>query len=103
MDWLDQFQAWEREAGRAPKRVHNEARPLDIDIIAWGGLIWKTPRLVLPHPRAHLRRFVLEPLAELLPDFVLPGQKTTVSELLRSLPPEVDFRRWMTAEELQGG
>ncbi len=103
IEWLDQFQAWEREAGRGPKRVHNEARPLDLDIIAWGRQIWDTPRLVLPHPRAHLRRFVLEPLAELLPHWVLPGQTASVAELLRMLPPEPAFRRWLTATELQRG
>ena len=101
VEWLDQFQTWERESGRTPKRVHNEARPLDLDLIAWGGLVLNSSRLILPHPRAHLRRFVLEPLAELLPDWVLPGQTASVAELLRSLPQELAFRKWMTAEELQ--
>ncbi|MGO8838604.1 MAG: 2-amino-4-hydroxy-6-hydroxymethyldihydropteridine diphosphokinase, partial [Limisphaerales bacterium] len=45
-----------------------------------------TPNLILPHPRAHLRRFVLQPLSEIAPDLILPGQVKTVSQLLAGLP-----------------
>ena len=55
---------------------------LDLDLIAWGNEVRNTPTLTLPHPRAHLRRFVLQPLSELAPDLVLPGQTQTVAELL---------------------
>ncbi|MFM8471448.1 MAG: 2-amino-4-hydroxy-6-hydroxymethyldihydropteridine diphosphokinase, partial [Limisphaerales bacterium] len=82
---LAELQALEREFGRQPKKVLNEARPLDLDLIAWGSEVRNTPTLTLPHPRAHLRRFVLEPLNELAPDFVLPGQTRTVAELLAGL------------------
>jgi 2-amino-4-hydroxy-6-hydroxymethyldihydropteridine diphosphokinase len=64
----------------------NEARPLDLDLIAFGAEVRTRPDLVVPHPRAHLRRFVLAPLAEVAPDFVLPGQTATVAELLNALP-----------------
>lgn len=90
---LAKLQAIEREFGRQPKLVLNEARPLDLDQIAWGDERRDTPELVLPHPRAHLRRFVLEPLAELAPGLVLPGQTRSVTELLAELPPDPDFRR----------
>jgi len=83
----------ESEAGRVPKKVLNEARPLDLDLIAWGGEVRGTPALALPHPRAHLRRFVLQPLAELAPDLVLPGQSRTVAGLLAGLPPDTAMRR----------
>lgn len=82
---LAELQALEREFGRRPKLVLNEARPLDLDLIAWGNEMRKTPTLTLPHPRAHLRRFVLQPLSELAPDLVLPGQTETVAQLLSSL------------------
>ena len=82
---LKKLQALEREFGRQPKRLHNEARPLDLDLIAFGGEVRNTPELVLPHPRAHLRRFVLEPLAQIAPDLVLPGQTQNVSQLLASV------------------
>jgi len=82
---LTALQALEREFGRRPKVVLNEARPLDLDLIAWGAQTCATSTLTLPHPRAHLRRFVLQPLAELAPDLVLPGQTATVEQLLREL------------------
>ena len=82
---LAKLQALEKEFGRRPKVVLNEPRPLDLDLIAFGGEVRNTPELILPHPRAHLRRFVLQPLGEVAPEFVLPGQTRTVAELLQSL------------------
>ena len=83
---LAKLQALEREFGRAPKVILNEPRPLDLDLIAFGTETRNTPELTLPHPRAHLRRFVLQPLSEIAPDLVLPGQTKTVSNLLHDLP-----------------
>jgi 2-amino-4-hydroxy-6-hydroxymethyldihydropteridine diphosphokinase len=82
---LKKLQALENEFGRVPKKVLNEARPLDLDLIAFGNETRTTPELTLPHPRAHLRQFVLQPLAEIAPDLILPGQGRAVSELLRQL------------------
>lgn len=90
---LLKLQALEREFGRLPKSVLNEARPLDLDLIVWGDEVRNQPELVLPHPRAHLREFVLRPLAELAPEFRLPGQGKTVSELLAVLEPDPAFQR----------
>ncbi|HEY3913640.1 MAG TPA: 2-amino-4-hydroxy-6-hydroxymethyldihydropteridine diphosphokinase [Verrucomicrobiae bacterium] len=73
--------------GRQPKKILNEPRMLDLDLIAFGSQIINTPALILPHPRAHLRRFVLQPLSEIAPNLILPGQKKTVQELLLTLPP----------------
>jgi len=80
------LRALEREFGRQAKKVLNEPRPLDLDLIAFGTETRHTPELVLPHPRAHLRRFVLQPLSEIAPDLILPGQSHTVSRLLAGLP-----------------
>ena len=82
---LGKLQVLEKEFGRRPKQVMNEARPLDLDLIAFGDEVRSGPELILPHPRAHLRRFVLEPLAEIAPELVLPGQKKSVRELLANL------------------
>lgn len=89
---LDKVQTLEREFGRQPKRVYNESRPLDLDLIAFGEETRRAERLTLPHPRAHLRRFVLAPLAEILPDFVLPEQTLRVAELLSRLPSDSTTR-----------
>ena len=82
---LEKLQALEKEFGRQVKKIPNEPRPLDLDLIAFGNEIRSSPDLVLPHPRAHTRRFVLQPLAEIAPDLVLPGQTRTVAQLLAGL------------------
>jgi 2-amino-4-hydroxy-6-hydroxymethyldihydropteridine diphosphokinase len=63
----------------------NEPRLLDLDLLAFGAERRATPELILPHPRARGRRFVLAPWAELAPAFVMPGQPWTVAELLAAL------------------
>jgi len=90
---LAKLQALEKALGRKPKTILNEPRPLDLDLIAFGHETRAGKTLTLPHPRAHLRRFVLQPLSELAPDFLLPGQSKTVSQLLRALPPDETMRK----------
>jgi 2-amino-4-hydroxy-6-hydroxymethyldihydropteridine diphosphokinase len=85
---LQKLRALEKEFGRPPKKVLNEPRSLDLDLIAFGTETRNSPELILPHPRAHLRRFVLQPLSEIAPDFILPGQHQTVSQLLAELLDE---------------
>lgn len=58
------------------------SRPMDIDLIFFNDEIIDTPDLTIPHPRMHLRRFVLEPLAEIMPDYRHPVMHKTVKELL---------------------
>lgn len=83
---LGKLQELEIESGRAPKQVLNEPRPLDLDLIAFGRETRHSPPLTLPHPRAHQRRFVLQPLSEIAPELILPGQSKTVLQLLAALP-----------------
>jgi 2-amino-4-hydroxy-6-hydroxymethyldihydropteridine diphosphokinase len=85
---LKKLRELEMEFGRAPKKILNEPRPLDLDLIAFGNETRNSPELILPHPRAHLRRFVLQPLSEITPELVLPGQMKTVSQLLAGLPDD---------------
>ncbi len=76
---------FEIERGRDPIRERNSPRPLDLDIIYYGNYEYDQMGLIIPHCRAHQRRFVLEPLAGLHPDLILPGQTKTVRELLAGL------------------
>ena len=90
---LIKLRGLEKEFGRAPKSVVNEPRPLDLDLIAFGNETRNSPELTLPHPRAPGRRFVLQPLSEIAPEWILPGQLKTVSQLLAELPPDETVRR----------
>jgi 2-amino-4-hydroxy-6-hydroxymethyldihydropteridine diphosphokinase len=79
---LRRLQAFEKSRGRPAERAVNAPRPLDLDILYYGSQVVNEPDLIIPHPRAAQRRFVLEPLAQIRPELVLPGQTRTVRELL---------------------
>lgn len=82
---LTQCQHYERQQGRPSIRDLNAPRVVDLDLIAYGAEIISEPDFIVPHPRATQRRFVLQPLVELLPELLLPGGKKTVSLLLHEL------------------
>jgi 2-amino-4-hydroxy-6-hydroxymethyldihydropteridine diphosphokinase len=88
LELLDRCQTIEQELGRRPKKVVNEARQLDLDIIAFHQETSNTPQLLLPHPRAHERFFVLAPLNDLCPQLVLPGHTRTISEYYEACPAD---------------
>ena len=87
------LQRLEREAGRDASVERNGPRPLDLDLLLYGDLLIDQPELVVPHPRLAERRFVLAPLADLLPDLVVPGTGRTVASLLAEAPPARVERR----------
>jgi 2-amino-4-hydroxy-6-hydroxymethyldihydropteridine diphosphokinase len=75
----------ERRAGRE-RAVRNEARPLDLDLIDYcGAVLGGEDGLVLPHPRAHGRLFVLRPLADVAPDWRHPVSLRPVTALIAAL------------------
>lgn len=78
--------ALELAAGRT-RGVRFGPRPLDIDLLLYGGLRRDDPELTLPHPRLRERRFVLAPLAEIAPDLSVSPDGATVAELLARLGP----------------
>ncbi|MEZ5303350.1 MAG: 2-amino-4-hydroxy-6-hydroxymethyldihydropteridine diphosphokinase [Verrucomicrobiales bacterium] len=75
----------EAALGRPAERSRNAPRPIDVDLLAVGEIALDHPELQLPHPRLHQRRFVLQPLAEIAPDLVLPGREESAAELLAAL------------------
>jgi 2-amino-4-hydroxy-6-hydroxymethyldihydropteridine diphosphokinase len=81
----DAISSIERAAGRIRAKERNLPRPLDIDVIYFGNTVCSEP-LQVPHPRWAIRRFVVQPLCDLRPDLVLPGEQRTVREVLFSLP-----------------
>lgn len=83
----------EAEFGRV-RTTTNAPRTLDLDLLLWGQEVRSTPDLILPHPRMHLRRFVLQPLAEIAADWVVPSQSATVAECLARLPDQEPLRLW---------
>jgi 2-amino-4-hydroxy-6-hydroxymethyldihydropteridine diphosphokinase len=84
---LAALQAIEAEAGRV-RSERNAARTLDLDIIAIDQMVRAAPDPVLPHPRAHLRAFVLVPLLDVATGWIHPVAGAGVAELLRRLPDQ---------------
>jgi 2-amino-4-hydroxy-6-hydroxymethyldihydropteridine diphosphokinase len=82
---LRNLKAVEGSLGRPGDHARNVSRSIDIDLLYAGDIKIDDERLHLPHPRMHLRRFVLAPLAEIRPDLVLPNQTKTVGQLLANL------------------
>ena len=72
----------------------NVSRRIDIDLLYADELRVENERLQLPHPRLHLRRFVLQPLADIRPELVLPGQTKPVRELLAQLKDSATVTRF---------
>lgn len=85
-------QETERSLGRDPD-CRNTSRTIDLDLLFYGQRVMDTPRLTIPHPRLHQRRFVLAPMAELAPDWVHPQQHQTVQALLDNLTDSQHVRK----------
>jgi 2-amino-4-hydroxy-6-hydroxymethyldihydropteridine diphosphokinase len=81
----------ELEAAFGRRRAaENGPRTLDLDLIAFGRAVIDTPALVVPHPRAHLRRFVMGPLAEIRPAWRHPTVGETAADLAAAAPVGLD-------------
>jgi 2-amino-4-hydroxy-6-hydroxymethyldihydropteridine diphosphokinase len=82
---LEHLLALEVERGRVRSSAGPEPRTLDLDLILYGPMLVNQPELVIPHARFHERAFVLEPLAELVPDWIDPRSGKSIGELARAL------------------
>lgn len=97
LELLAQTRAIEKQLGRTRGAERNTPRTIDIDLLYLGNDIFEDAELTLPHPRIGERRFVLQPLADIRPELVLPGKSQSVSEILQAIntdePGLVVFRK----------
>lgn len=92
---IEQFIGIEEALGRERNHPKNVSRTIDIDLLYCGVQQIGNERLQLPHPRMHLRNFVLQPLADIRSELVLPGQTKTVHELFEKLEEPGDAVRFV--------
>src|SRR5438309_5247985 len=85
LELLKSLREIEKTLGRAPDHPHNVSRKIDLDLLYFGDISMDSDELQLPHPRMHLRKFVLQPVADIGSNLILPGQSKTVRELLAKL------------------
>lgn len=78
----------EEDHGRVRRGDRFAPRTMDIDVLYAGDLVSSSERLTLPHPRWASRRFVVQPLADVRPDLVVPGMTHAVRDWLQQLPVE---------------
>lgn len=85
---LSQILNIEKELGRVRGNMKDgyESREIDIDILLYDNLVHESEILSIPHPRMHLRKFVLEPLMEIAPNIVHPLFGKTIKELYKICP-----------------
>ena len=82
---LKHLRAIEVDLGRPNAHLHHAPRTVDLDILYADDVVLDHPDLILPHPRMTQRRFVLQPLADIRPDLILPLQERSIAALLAAL------------------
>ena len=80
------FQKTEQNFGRPQDHGRWEPRVLDLDLLFYDDMILNSPELTIPHPLLHQRRFALEPMNEIAPDWIHPILNKTIRSLLKELP-----------------
>lgn len=98
LELLDSCQSIEQELGRV-RTIRFGPRTLDVDIVLYGAERIEEDRLTVPHPRMQERSFVLLPLQELNPEFVVPEWNKTINALVTELPPKDLEEIWKYAPE----
>ena len=82
----------EHKFGRRRRSV-NEARVIDLDLIDYSNKILRNKEIIVPHPRAHLRDFVLRPIADIDSNFIHPTKKISIRNLISQLDENFIFRK----------
>jgi 2-amino-4-hydroxy-6-hydroxymethyldihydropteridine diphosphokinase len=85
LELLEKTRAMEIHLGRLRGTERNAPRVIDIDLLYLGDVVFENAVLTLPHPRIGGRRFVLQPLADIRPELVLPGHTQTIADILADL------------------
>lgn len=93
-DWSRRLHAIEDGLHRVRTGERNAPRTIDIDLLTYGNLSISRPDLTLPHPQCVRRRFVCQPLADLRPGLVLPGQTVPIARLLEKILKKSFVRRF---------
>lgn len=98
---LPALKAIEQRLGRR-KRQRWGPREIDLDIIFYGDMVVREENLHIPHDDYRNRRFVLQPLAELEPDFVAPGSGRTLRQALQDCPDQTRLKLYKTDWAVNG-
>ena len=89
---LKKIKQFEKSIGRGPANSHMKPRQIDIDILFVDEIITNTFSLTIPHPEIGNRKFILEPLNEIIPDFTHPVSGKTIKTLLEKLNSDENVR-----------
>jgi 2-amino-4-hydroxy-6-hydroxymethyldihydropteridine diphosphokinase len=87
LDLLIRLQSIEQTLGRPREHAFHAPRTIDLDILYYDNLAFTLPELTLPHPRITERAFVIQPLADIAPTRILPGQNQPIANFLEKIPP----------------
>lgn len=91
---LDKCHEIEKQLGRIRNSEQYASRTMDIDILFYNDEILDEPNLIVPHPKLHERRFTLEPLNEIAPDYIHPKLKKSMQELLSDCIDHSDVKKY---------
>jgi 2-amino-4-hydroxy-6-hydroxymethyldihydropteridine diphosphokinase len=91
---LSKLKSIERALGRPPTQERNSPRTIDIDLLYCDSIALSEPSLTIPHPQIAQRRFVLQPLADIRPELILPRLTKNVQELLSELKDDEIVKKY---------